>query len=179
MGKRQEGKMSLPGLPAEPAVAKSKVDPIEEMVGALTDPIIVFPSGWEQDLPERLRNELPLRRLIHIHQCLQGEAKWEEACDLEALIYLFPASLAFPLGEEWTKIYLYLGTKVMGDKFPQDIKQETIPDYYDQDLRELKRWIRKKKVEARKERQRCQKEGKKDEEKAEVEPVECEQLKFL
>jgi hypothetical protein len=32
------------------------------------------------------------------------------ACDLEALIYLYPASLAAPMGEQWTRIYLYLGT---------------------------------------------------------------------
>jgi len=43
------------------------VDPLEEMVYALTDPIIVFPAGgWENDLPERLKNELPLRRLAHV-----------------------------------------------------------------------------------------------------------------
>ncbi len=53
---------------------KGKVDPIEEMVGALCDPIIVFPGGgWEQDLPERLKSELPLRRLIHVKLCFDGK----------------------------------------------------------------------------------------------------------
>jgi hypothetical protein len=177
MGKRQEGMMSLPGLPPEPAGAKSKidpikVDPIDEMVGALTDPIIVFPSGWEDTMPEWMKRDLPINRLVHIMECLHGKARWEEACDLEALIYMYPAALAQPLGEEWTRIYIYLGTKVMGEKMPEDIREESIPDHYQGDLRDLKRWIRKKKVEARKERQRREK-------KAEVKPLECEQLKFF
>ena len=176
MGKRQEG-MSLPGMPPGPAEPKSKADPIEEMVGALTDPIIVFPSGWEDTMPEWMKQDLPIRRLAHIMKCLQGQANWEEACDLEALMYLYPASLAQPMGEEWTKVYLYLGTKFMGDKFPEDIRVEDLPSHYEHDLRDLKRWIQKKKVEARKERQRREKAEKKVE--AEVKPVQCEQLKFF
>lgn len=174
MRKRQEG-MSLPGMPPSPAEPKSKADPIEEMVGALTDPIIVFPSGWEDTMPDWMRRDLPLHRLAHVHQCLGGKAKWEEACDLEALIYLYPASLAQPMGEEWTRIYLYLATKVMGEKMPEDIREENLPSHYQEDLRDLKRWIQKKKVEARKERQRHQK----AEEKAKVQPEKCEQLKFF
>jgi hypothetical protein len=180
MAKRHEGMMSLPGLPPGPtepksAESRSKVDPIDEMVGALTDPIIVFPSGWEDTMPEWMKRDLPLHRLAHVHQCLVGKASWEEACDLEALIYMYPAALAQPLGEVWTRIYVYLGTKVMGDKMPEDVREESIPDHYQEDLRDLKRWIRKKKVEARKDRQRREKAAK----KAEVEPVECEQLKFF
>ena len=178
MAKRQEG-LCLPGMTPEPAGEKSKVDPIAEMVGALTDAIIVYPSGWEDTMPERMKQALPIHRLAHIMQCSHGEEKWEEACDLEALMYLYPASLAFPLDEEWSRIYIYLGTKFMGDKFPQDLREESIPDHYDHDLRDLKRWIQRKKVEARKERLRRGKAERKAEEKAEVEPVLCEQIKFF
>lgn len=175
MVKRQ--KAALPGTPSVSTETKSGIDPIEEMVGALADPIIVFPAGgWENDLPERLRNELPLRRLIHVQQCVEGKAKWDEACDLEALLYLYPASLAFPLDNEWSRIYLYLGTKVMGERSPEDIREESLPDYYKDHLHDLKRWIRKKKVEARKARQRQEKAESK---RQIIEPVKCEQLSFL
>ena len=72
------------------------------------------------------------------------------ACDLEALIYLYPASLAAPMGEQWTRVYLYLGTMCYGASFPEDIKRETLDQYDMAQLGDLKRWIRKKKVEARK-----------------------------
>src|SRR3990172_3431108 len=112
------------GQPAEPPV-----DPIEEMVGALSDPLIVFPAGgWQDTIPEKLKNDLPLRRLAHLMLCSKGEASWEEATDLEALIYLYPASLYPPMSEQWTRIYLYLGTKCYGKQFPEDIKQGSLSD---------------------------------------------------
>ena len=147
---------------------------IEEMVGALFDPLIVFPAqGWEKDIPEKLKNELPLRRLAHLMLCSKGEASWEEATDLEALIYLYPASLMAPMSEQWTRIYLYLGTKCYGKQLPDDIKQESLSDYDMAQLRDLKRWIYKKRVQARKARAR----GEKAE--AKTEPVKYEQMRFL
>ena len=141
-----------PTTPAQVSTApKMPGDPIDEIVGALCDSIIVFPAGgWEHDLPKPLLDRLPLDRLAHNMLCLEGKASWDEACDLEALIYLYPASLAAPMGEQWTRIYLYLGTKCLGSSFPEDIKQETLAQYDMAQLRDLKRWIRKKKVEARK-----------------------------
>ena len=153
-----------------------KVDPIEEMAGALCDPIIVFPGGgWEQDLPERLKTELPLRRLAHVHLCLNGKEKWDEACDLEALLYLYPASLFAPMSEQWARIYIYLGTKCMGEHFSEDIRQESLDPYDMGELLGLKRWIQKQKVKARKERRHQEK----VQEKAEVTPIKCEQTKLF
>ena len=130
---------------------KGEIDPIEEMIYALTDPIIVFPAGgWENDIPEKLKNELPLHRLLHVKLCLDHKEDWDMACDLEALTYLYPASLAAPMGEQWTRIYLYLGTRCYGSSFPDDIKQGPLDQYDMSQLKDLKRWIRKKKVEVRK-----------------------------
>ena len=135
---------------ASPANSTPK-DGIEEIVGALCDPIIVFPAGgWEHDLPQPLLDRLPLDRLAHNMLCLEGKASWDEACDLEALIYLYPASLEAPMDHHWANIYLYLGTKCYGRSFPEDIKREILDQYDMAQLRELKHWIRKKKVEARK-----------------------------
>ena len=59
-------------IPADPPTAPAQVstapkmprDPIEEIVGTLCDPIIVFPAhGWENDLPQPVLDRLPLNRL--------------------------------------------------------------------------------------------------------------------
>ncbi len=175
---KKQAMPALTGFQAEEAKPVAPgVDWVEEMVGALTDPIIVFPAGgWEQDLPERLKKELPLHRLAHLMRCSKGEAEWDEACDLEALLYIYPASLAAPMGEQWSRIYLYLGTKVMGQKFPDDIRQNELSQYDMGELRGLKRWIRKKVLEARKVRRR---QGKAQEQKEpQVQAEECEQMKL-
>jgi len=181
MAKRNKGMMSLPGVPAaSSSEPESKVDWIEEMVGALFDPIIVWPSPWQDTIPEWMKKDMPLHRLAHLMRCLHGEAKHDEACDLEALIYMYPRTLEAPLDEEWTRIYVYLGTKVMGDKVPQEMREDKLRDDYERDLRDLKRWIRKKKVEARKQRQRREKaEAKEKEKAAAVVPAKCEQLPFF
>lgn len=180
MGKRAEGMSSLLGLEVEKGKAEIKgVDPIEEMVGALTDPVIAYPSPWMEDIHNLpLYKKLPLHRLAHLMRCNKGEAEWDEACDLEALLYIYPASLAAPMGEQWTRIYLYLGTKVMGDKFPEDIKQKSLDDYDMSHLRDLKRWIYQRKVKARKERRRQEKTDK-AEPKEKVVTAEPEQFRLF
>lgn len=155
-----------------------KVDPIEEMVGALCDSIIVYPAGgWENDLPEPLKKELPLHRLTHVMLCNAGKASWDEACDADALLYLYPASLAAPMGSDWSQIYLYLGTKVMGSRMPEDIAEKTLDRYRMGMLRDLKRWIQRKKLEARKARRRQEKAEKPAKQQA-VE-AEYEQMKMV
>lgn len=168
MSKRQKGE-TLPGMPLSPAEEKPKVDDwIEETVGALFDPLIVWPSPWADDLPDWIKKELPLHRLAHNMLCAQGKAEWDEACDLEAMAYMFPRTLEVPLGESWTNIYIYLGTKVMGDKMPDDVKYDTLTDYQKHELRDLKRFIYQSKVKARKERRRQGKTQEKDKEKKEI-----------
>ncbi len=146
----------LPGEEEQKAPAIPR-EPIEELVSALTDPLIVFPSPWQETIPEWIKRDLPLHRLAHQMRCLKGEASWEEATDLEAMAYLYPASLEHPLPYEWANIYLYLGTKVMKDRFPSDIKHETLTEDEMRELRQLKRWIQQKKVHARKQRQKGEK----------------------
>ncbi len=57
----------------EPA-AESKMSPapqhrspdawIDELVGALFDPIIVWPSPWQADIPDRLLEQVKIERLL-------------------------------------------------------------------------------------------------------------------
>lgn len=165
--------------PANPSNASTPSIPdnwIEELAGALFDSLIVWPSPWMEDIKDLpLYKELPQRRLIHLMLCNAGKAAWDEACDEEALLYLYPLTLDHPISEQWTRIYLYLGTKCLGPKFPNDIKQETLSDYDMGELRHLKQWIYKKKVEARKARARRQK----AEAKMAHVAVKADQLKFF
>ena len=124
-------------------------------IGTLCAPIIVYPGGgWEQDLPKPLLDRLQIDRLANNMLCLKGDASWEEVCDTEALLYMYPRTMEEPLSEHWTRIYLYLGTKVM-QNVPDDIKMETLNDYDMRTLIDLKRWIRQKKVATRKDRDKC------------------------
>jgi len=58
---------------------------INELVGALTDPIIVFPGGWGDSLPEWLKTAITLERLEMNMKELKGEEPTgtdAEACAL-------------------------------------------------------------------------------------------------
>lgn len=46
---------------------------VDELVGALTDPIIVFPGGWGDTLPEWLKTAITLERLEMNMKALRGE----------------------------------------------------------------------------------------------------------
>jgi hypothetical protein len=178
MARRQQGKPSLPGMPLGPAEEKPKVDWIEELVGALCDPLIVYPSPSMDTLPDWIRKDLSMHRLTHIMMCSRGIEQWDEACDLEALAYMYPLTLERPIGESWTNIYLYLGTKVMGNKMPDDVRHETLTDYQMRELRDLKRWIHRSKVKARKER-RSQEKSQQKEERQEIIQEECEKPRLF
>ena len=166
------------GQPAEPPANTSTPSIpdnwIEEMVGALFDVAVVYPSAWMEDVKELpLHKELAQRRLVHLMLCNAGKAQWDEACDEEAMLYMYPRTMEAPLSEQWTRIYLFLGTRCLGPKLPDNVKQESLSDYDMAQLRDLKRWIYKKKVEARKARAR----GEKAE--AKTEPAKAEQFKFF
>jgi hypothetical protein len=141
---------------------------ISDIVGALTDPIIVFPGGgWENDIPDWLKTRITLDRLVMNMRALKGEEM--TGTDSEALAYMMPASLAFPLDHDWTEIYLYLGTKVCSGEnkvFPDDIRKDNITDDQMRDLNRLKEWIYRRRVQARLDGDRVERRQKKEEETA-------------
>ncbi|MBI4294655.1 MAG: hypothetical protein HY669_00635 [Chloroflexi bacterium] len=140
-----------------------KVDPIAEMVGALFDPVLVFPNtGWVDTITESLKTELPLHRLGHCMRCHSGKEPWDEACDADALLYMYPLSLARPLDGYWSTIYIYLGTRVLVSRMPEDIAEKSLTDYQMGMLGDLKRWIHKKKLEARRDCRRGEKQAKQE-----------------
>ena len=133
-------------------VSERKVDGwIDDIVGALFDPIIVMPGGWGDDLPEWLRTRVTLERLAE-NIVATRENREITATDAEAACYLFTASLTAPIGGDWTQIYLYVAGGEMKDKMPEDLKVEALTESQWRDLKELKNWIYRQRVKHRKEK---------------------------
>ena len=135
---------------------------ISEIAGVFTDPILVFPGGWGDSLPEWLKNAITLERLAMNVRVLKGEEM--TGTDAEACAYLMAASLSFPFDHDWTKIYLYTAGKVCHQhkqvEVPQDILVESLDDEQMKDLDRLKAWIYERRIKVRLDRdrgERCQK----------------------
>ena len=135
---------------------------ISEIVGVFTDPIIVFPGGWGDSLPEWLKQAITLERLAMNVKALKGEEP--TGTDAEVAAYLYTASLTAPMDSDWTQIYLYIATKVYekwGTKdsrvtMPDDVRVASLDDYRMGLLKELKGWIYRQRVKAREERGRAE-----------------------
>ena len=128
---------------------------IDDIVGALFDPIIVMPGGWGDDLPEWLRTRVTLERLAE-NIVATRENREITATDAEAACYLFTASLTAPIGGDWTQIYLYVAGGEMKSQakseLPEDIKVEPLTEGQWRDLKDLKNWIYRQRVKHRKEK---------------------------
>ncbi len=124
---------------------------IDALVGALTDPIIVFDPSWADVLPDWLKGEIKMQRLA---QLIKGEEGI--ATDAEALAYVSNVSLSQPIASDWVEIYHYLLTRVMGDKVPEEMRRESLDDYRLELLKELKEWIYRQRVKARQEKRRAE-----------------------
>lgn len=135
---------------------------MDELVGVFYDPIVMFTSPWMDTLPDWIKPEITKQRLIHIIRN-KGDLKSVEAqmaTDIEALAYMYPASLEFPLSHEWSQIYLYLSTKCLREAnkpVPEDVAVEKLADWEMRELLTLKSWIYRKRVEERKRRKRAEK----------------------
>jgi len=145
---------------------------ISEIVGALTDPILVFPGGWGDSLPDWLKTSITLERLVMNMRELKGELP--TGTDAEACAYLYTASLTQPMDHDWAQIYLYIANKVYsqwrtkesGVTMPEDIRVESLNDEQMRDLNRLKAWLYRKRTQVREERDRAERRQKKEEEAA-------------
>ncbi len=116
---------------------------ITGIVGALFDPIIVFPGGWGDDLPDWLRSAITLERLLMNMESIHG--KEMTGTEAEAAAYLMSASLTRPMSKDWAQIYLYVAGKTMRrwGKFetPADITVKELSDEQMRELNRFKKWI--------------------------------------
>jgi len=150
---------------------KSGEHHISGLVGALADPIIVFPGGWGDTIPDWLKNAITLERLEVNMRELKGEEP--TGTDAEACAYLYTAALTQPLDRDWGEIYLYVATRVYSrwgkSEMPQDIRVESMRDDQKADLNRLKRWLYQQRTKARIERDRTERRQKAEAAKAELE----------
>ena len=144
---------------------------ISDIVGCLSDPIIVFPGGWGDTLPEWLRTAITLERMLGNMKVLKGEEP--TGTDAEACAYLMTLSLTQPMDSDWTQIYLYIAgqsykrwNKV---EMPADIAVDSISDYQTGELNRLKSWLYHQRVKARQEKDRAGRRQEKEEAKAQRE----------
>ncbi len=141
---------------------------IPEIVGVFTDPIIVFPGGWGDTLPEWLKNAITLERLEMNMRTLKGEEMTET--DAEACTYLYTAALTQPMDHDWAQIYLYIATQTYRrwgkNEMPSDIAVESLRDDQMSDLNRLKEWLHRRRTDIRVERDRAERRQKRKEEVA-------------
>jgi hypothetical protein len=129
---------------------------ISEIVGALTDPIIVYPGGWGDTLPEWLNTSITLERLAMNMKAFKGEEM--TGTDAEAVAYLMTASLTFPMDRDWGQIYFYVATQTYRrwgkGEMPGDIAVDKLGDEQMRDLQRLKAWIYRTRSRVRAEKDR-------------------------
>jgi len=138
---------------------------ISDIVGCLTDPIIVFPGGWGDTIPEWLKTAIILERMIGDMKALKGEEP--TGTDAEACAYLMTVSLTQPMDSDWTQIYLYVASQTYKrwgkGEMPADIGVDSISDYQMGELNRLKLWLYGQRIEAKVEKDRAERREKKEE----------------
>jgi hypothetical protein len=131
---------------------------IAEIVGALRDPIIVYPGGWGDTLPEWLKNSITLERLAMNMKAFKGEEM--TGTDAEAVAYLMTASLTAPMDHDWGQIYLYVATQTYQrwgkNEMPADIAVDKLDNEQMRDLQRLKAWIYRTRSRVRADRERAE-----------------------
>jgi hypothetical protein len=138
---------------------------ISDLVGSLTDPIIVMPGGWGDTLPSWIREVITIERMIENMKSLKGEELL--ASDAEVVAYLYTASLESPMDSDWVEIYLYMASKVMKrhtkQEMPADMRVvEKLTRNQEDDLLRFKRWLYETRVRSRQEKNRSKRRERKD-----------------
>ena len=153
---------------------------ISDIVGCLADPIVVFPGGWGDILPDWLKTAITLERMIGNMKALKGEEP--TSTDAEACAYLMTVSLTQPMDSDWTQIYLYVASQTCKrwekGEMPADIVVESINDYQKQELNRLKTWLYGRRIRARMEKDRAERREEKEEAEAQREADQPALFKF-
>jgi len=76
---------------------------LKQLAEVFSAPMLYHPGGWEDSLPQDLKQQVIIERLL-----LVAKGEWDRATDAEVICYLYTASLARPLGGDWTDIYTYM-----------------------------------------------------------------------
>ena len=143
---------------------------ISDIVGVFTDPILVFPGGWGDTLPDWLKNAITLERLEMNMRALRGEEM--TGTDAEACAYLYAAALTQPMDHDWGQIYLYIATQTYRhwgkNEMPGDIAVDKLDDEQMRELNRLKAWLYQQRAKIRLERDRAERRQRREEEVARI-----------
>ena len=153
---------------------------VSDIVGIFTDPILVFPGGWGDTLPDWIKGAITMDRLEMGIRASKGED--ETGTDAEACAYLYTAGLSAPMDHDWSLIYLYVSTKTYtrhkGGEMPEDIRIESLDDYQMGELKRLKDWIYYQRVKVRQERERVDRKLEREEAEAQSKAEQPELFQF-
>ena len=141
---------------------------ISDIVGVFTDPILVFPGGWGDTLPEWLKGAITLERMIENMKGVKGEEM--TGTDAEACAYLMTVSLTQPVDSDWSQIYLYVAGKTCKcwnkSELPADITVDSLSENQLRELNRLKAWFYQQRGRMRMERERAERRENKEQEEA-------------
>jgi len=142
---------------------------ISDIVGVFTDPILVFPGGWGDTLPEWLKGAITMERLMmNVESLKTGQMT---GTDAEACAYLMTVSLTQPMDSDWSEIYLYVAGKTYSRHkqggLPKDIRVESLRNDQVRELDRLKAWLYRQRTTIRLERDRAERRERKEMEVAE------------
>jgi len=153
---------------------------VSDLVGTFTDPIIVFPGGWGDTLPDWLKGAITMDRLEANIRASNGEEP--TGTDAEACAYLYTAGLTAPMDHDWSQIYLYVASRTYarhkGGQVPEDIRVETTSDYQMGELKRLKDWLYRQRVKVRQERDRTDRKLEREETEAQRKAEQPELFEF-
>ena len=131
---------------------------VSDLVGTFTDPIIVYPGGWGDTLPDWLKEAITLERLKTNIKTLNKDDP--TGTNAEACAYLYTAGLTAPMDHDWSQIYLYVATqtyaKYKGSQVPDDIRVESLTDYQMGELGRLKSWLFQQRIKGRQDKDRAE-----------------------
>lgn len=106
------------------APTKLKDKHLDMLMWAVTGPIIVYPGGWGNDVPEDILSQIKIDRLVTVMSYSNNPNSTVLAPEVEAMWYISSASLEHPLDRDLVDIYTYL-TKNWWLK----TKKEELPDF--------------------------------------------------
>lgn len=118
-----------------------------DLMDALRSPIITFSTSWADCIPKRIKEIIPMARMLALH------SKEEMATLPEVSAYIYTRSLESPMSSEWVNIYLWASCTVCETYFKEDRWQELsaqrqLSQYEESLMNNLRRWIYEKRRKA-------------------------------
>lgn len=113
----------------------------------LTDPLIVYDKSWVDVIPQDLKKDIMLSRLV---RCFHSGPDNEiiESTEAEAIAYLMTASLSVPLDNTFINIYMKLTKRYLHSRGKPPLcsneQLEELTEHEEFKVRGLKRWIRER-----------------------------------